>query len=302
MENRLIEVLTCPECRGEFESDDAIIICSSCGKTFPCVNGTIDLLPDSNLELSAKETRDDILYKIKKRIFHPTTNFPFSYITKIKRERLYEKCLNDKSFAERFRQTYIPVEYRAKTGLVLDLGCGRGRHCAVLSQCGFDVIGINPEYNNYWNNISKAQFIKGTDKELAFFKNSSFDICLSMLMLMYVDDDNSLIRDLSRILKKGGFLILQVTNKYNLRTLVTKRWLTDEPFKRYYSIGEIRSVLELNGFIIKSIWTEKIYFPFFHHVFGFILEILLPDKISGVLSKIIPARFRGLINVIAQKC
>ena len=211
-------LLNCPNCKKEFTFGEGNINCALCNKTFPFVNGTLNLLAEKKTDLPKRISKKEIIYKIKRRLFHPTTNFPFSYLTRKKKKRLYEKCLNDRDAAERFRRIYLPANYHNREGLVLDFGCGQGRHTAMLSQCGFNTIGMDPCDNAYWKNIPNAKFIKGTEAELQFFKDNIFDICLSMQVLMYIENDRKVIMGLYRLLKKKGLLILQVTNKDNLRT------------------------------------------------------------------------------------
>lgn len=297
----LKELLICSDCKKEFEFKDTTIVCPACGKSFTSCNGVIDLLLDKKA-LPKKISKKEIIHKIKKRLLHPTNNPPFSYLTKRRIGLLYERYLNDRKTAEEFRYKYLPSEFWHKRGLVLDFGCGRGRHYAMLSQLGFDVVGLDCCSNGYWKRIYETKFVIGTDKELCFFKDNLFDICLCLGVLMYIEDDCKVIRDLYQLLKKDGFLILQVTNKENLRTKLTRKWLADEPFKRYYTLNEIKSKLEISGFVVKSLWTEKLYFPFFTQFLQFVFEILLPRKIYDVLSELTPSKFRGLINIVAQKC
>ena len=294
------KLLLCPCCKNEFNIKNDRLECLCCGRSVLFHDGILDLAKNEKVE-PRKCLRQETIRKIKNRLFHPTYNFPFSDFTKKRVNRFYENCLKDKNTSRNFRQKYLPVEYRINKGLVLDFGCGKGRHSAMLSQCGFDIVGIDPCAHDYWKRIVNASFIRGKESDLEFFKYGTFDIVLCMQVLMYIEDDNSVIRDLYGVLKKGGFLILQVTNKDNLRTKFTKKWLIDEPIKRYYAIEGIISKLKDNGFVILESWTEKMYFPFFTQFVQFILEILLPEKIYDILSKLTPARFRGIINISAQK-
>lgn len=301
----LNELLICPTCAGELYLNDKSVGCDKCGTAFSVKDGVVNFISGEKLNTSAK--RIGILHKIKMRIVHPVRNFPFSVLQKRRIKLLYEKYLNDMETALSFRKKYLPDEFHDKEGFVLDFGCGRGRYSAMLSQCGFDIVGIDQCSSNkdasldYWNKIGKGRFMIGTNKDINFLRSGIFDISLCMQVLTYIDDDLGLIRDFNRLLKKDGYLILQVTNKDNLCTFIRKRGLIDEPIKRYYSLQVIRFKLEACGFLVKSMWTEKLYFPFFGEFLQFAIEALFPQRVDRFLSDITPPAWRGIINIVAQK-
>jgi len=231
---------------------------------------------------------------------------PFEYlrqhVTKIKVERLYQSYLSDRKVAEDFRIGYLPEQFQNGTGLVLDFGCGRGRHSAMLSQCGFKVIGIDPLRYDYWQRIPNAQFVQGSSGELKSFKDRSFDLVISFLVLYFIENDQEVLNQLSRVLKRGGYLILQLPNQNNLRTVITHKYLVNDPLiVRYYTTEEASLLLETAGFRIERIWTEKFYSPFFTQFSSFLLEIVLPHQVLDFASRHTPAKHRGMINITAQK-
>jgi len=227
---------------------------------------------------------------------------PFEYLRRTKVEKLYQSYLDDRKVAEHFRKSYLPEQFQNNRGLVLDFGCGRGRHCAMLSQCGFKVIGIDPLRYDYWHRIPNAQFIRGSSEELAFFKDESFDLCISFQVLMYIQNDEKAVNGLVRVLKRDGWVLLQVTNQNNLKTAITHRYLSNDPrIIRYYTPEEASLLLERAGLKVSKVWTEKFYSPFFTLFFGFLLEIILPHQVMELASRWTSPKYRGLINILAQK-
>ena len=227
---------------------------------------------------------------------------PFEYLKRIKVERLYDGYLTDQKVAKDFRKRYLPEQFQDGGGLALDFGCGRGRHCAMLSQCGFKVVGIDPIRYDYWQKIPNAQFLQGSNKELKLFKNESFDLCISFQVLMYIRNDKETVRELARVLRRRGWLVLQLTNQNNLKTTITQRRLINDPrIIRYYTPEEASLMLEKAGFKIERIWTEKFYSPFFTGFFNYLLEIILPHQMLDFVSSRTPPKYRGMINITAQK-
>ena len=172
----------------------------------------------------------------------------------------------------------------------------------MLSQCGFQVTGIDREKSAYFQKISGARFIKGDDSTLTTLKSESFDLCISFQVLMYVKHDKEALRQLRRVLKNNGWIVLQLTNQNNYRTAITHKYLINDPYVvRYYTIEEASLKLESAGFRIERVWTEKFYAPFCTGFFNYILEILLPRQVLNLASRLTPPRHRGLINILAQK-
>lgn len=131
---------------------------------------------------------------------------------------------------------YSPLEYRqyyienmierqniSKKARILDVGCGPGELIVSLLKKGYDLWGVDisqgmieeavktihekgfPE----WNQASVG------DIEELDFNNSFFDVVVASGVIEYQKDDKKALVEMNRVLRKGGFLILNVTNKYS---------------------------------------------------------------------------------------
>ena len=225
---------------------------------------------------------------------------PLNLLWRLKNERLYSRYLTDRATADRFRTTYLPERFQQESGFVLDFGCGRGRHSAMLSLCGFNVVGMDPVRHSYWRKIPSTQFLQGGDGELGLIKNESFDLCISFLVLTYIQDDKRTVSELARVLRRGGWLVLQLVNQDNLRTSIRHRHLGPQMIHQY-TTEEATSMLEKAGFRVERIWTEKFYSPFLTTFFNYLLETVLPHQVLDYASRHTPPRHRGLLNITAQK-
>lgn len=217
-------------------------------------------------------------------------------------ETRYERYLSDQETAKRFARTYLPLEMQNGEGRqVLDIGCGRGRHVAMLNQLGFTVTGMDVQRHPYWGRISNADFIIGSAECLPYIPDSSFDLIVCMQVLMYLKNDDLVLAQIRRILKREGYLLLQVTNKENLHTFLTNQPLTQDPFiQRYYKESELCSKLQERGFTIDRVWTEKFYTPFFILPGNLFYEFVLPQTLQAVWDKLIPSQHLGMINILAK--
>ena len=215
---------------------------------------------------------------------------------------MYENYLNNPSWARQFKREYFPPDSLIENKQILDFGCGCGRYAALLSQLKGKVVGMDVKPDEFWRKIQKANFILGSDRELSCIKDGTFDIFLAMQVLMYIEDDKRILCEMFRILKDNGCLLMQVTNKKNLYTLLWgKSILPEREIRRYYNVDDIIDLTKDCGFVIERVWIEKFYAPFFPIAVNYVLEILLPSWTEKMASRVTPSRYRGMINIIARK-
>ncbi len=226
---------------------------------------------------------------------------PINVMSYLKQEWLYNRYLCDRGTALKFRQTYIPLVDGFR---VLDFGCGRGRHAAMLTQLGFEATGVDQTRFKWWdktNNKVRTSFSVGGTEHMTILGAGYFDLCLCFLVLYLVDNDQGLLEQFHRVLRPGGYLVLQVPNADNLWTLRTGKYLNDyEPIKQYYTVKSLTEKVEKAGFRVERVWYEKYYNPRHVKLVNAALG-LLPECVGKWAEKRIPERNRGAINLWARK-
>lgn len=122
---------------------------------------------------------------------------------------LFEKAYHVvKGIALKNKLNLINLEQSAK-GAILDIGAGTGDFLAVAKQNGWKTTGIEPSPKAKSIAISKGiSFVENTT-ELA---NHSFDVITMWHVLEHVPDLDFQIRELKRLLKPTGTLIVAVPN------------------------------------------------------------------------------------------
>lgn len=163
----------------------------------------------------------------------------------------------DEKEAELFLDNIISLLHPPPSARILDLGCGKGRHCVLLNKKGFDVTGLdlspssisfaekhcNDRLNFYQHDIRKPCRINYYDIALNLF--TSFGYCKKE------SENREVLRSAFKSLKSGGKFVLDFMNsKKVLSTLVGDETLNEEGiFFRLKRSAE-------NGFIIKNIEVE----------------------------------------------
>jgi len=176
---------------------------------------------------------------------------------------------------------------------ILDLGCGE---CNVLTQLIRK--GINADY--YGIDISKEKIerakriTKGKIKLSVqncgntSFKNDYFDLIICTQVIEHVDD-KGLVKELSRILKRGGFAYITSVRRKKIAIYLYRkngRFVSDPSHQREYANREEFSKLFKNFAIL--MYKEKrfkhslldLYLRFFIKV-----KIINPDRVLRIYEK-----------------
>lgn len=101
-------------------------------------------------------------------------------------------------------------------GKVLDTGCGTGHGSHILAEAGCSVIGVDiaPDAIEYALNHRERDDIEFLvmNCEKLDFPEESFDGVASVEVLEHVPDYESYVKEISRVLKKGGRFVLTTPN------------------------------------------------------------------------------------------
>jgi SAM-dependent methyltransferase len=92
----------------------------------------------------------------------------------------------------------------------LDVGCGEGRFCRMLRQAGIAATGIDP--TSQLLEIARRRDPSGDYRpgraEQLDFEDGTFDLVVSYITLIDIPDFRAAIREMVRVLKPGGALLM----------------------------------------------------------------------------------------------
>ncbi len=114
---------------------------------------------------------------------------------------------------------------------VLDVGCGEGRFCRMLAERGAIATGVDPTRSLLTEASARSggAFLRGSGEALPF-EDGRFDLAVAYLVLIDIPDYRAAIREMARVLKADGRVIVA-----NLNPFVTTRdraWTKDENGRR----------------------------------------------------------------------
>jgi SAM-dependent methyltransferase len=130
-------------------------------------------------------------------------------------------------------------------GKLLDVGCGTGDRLDVFRSFGFETFGVEISGSaDYAAGIMKLDVRKG-DLFEARFPDAFFDVITLYHVLEHTHDPFSVCKEIARILKKDGRLVIQVPNVDSWQCrILRKRWAAfDVPRDLYYFSPKILQAL-----------------------------------------------------------
>lgn len=123
----------------------------------------------------------------------------------------------DPVFAKRAEFILKAVE-KEKPSKILDVGCGRGFYVNALSKYPFVKKVYGVDVSSSYISIakktknSKANFIKASIYKLPF-KDKEFDLVICSEVLEHLKKEYAGLREIRRVLKHGGILLITVPNE-----------------------------------------------------------------------------------------
>jgi ubiquinone/menaquinone biosynthesis C-methylase UbiE len=118
------------------------------------------------------------------------------------RERILNKILQ-----------YVSLTDQKK---IIDIGCGDGGDCELLSKNVKEIVGIDVEFNSKWTKTKSAKIaFNVADVCNLPFPDESFELVFEKDVLHHVEDKIKASKEIFRITKTGGYIICIEGNRYN---------------------------------------------------------------------------------------
>jgi len=182
------------------------------------------------------------------------------------------------------------INEESPVGQILDIGCGTGEFLNACISSGWKGNGVEP------SEMAAAQAKKNfglsvfSEEEMNKLPSTSYDIITMWHVLEHVPSLIDRIKDLHRLLKSNGVVLIAVPNCESKDAKHYKEfWAAyDVPRHLYhFSPGDIENLFSKHGFTIKSILPMK---------FDSYYVSMLSEKYKSGKPRILRALFQGALS------
>lgn len=171
-------------------------------------------------------------------------------------------------------------------GKILDIGCATGEFLAMCREHHYEPYGVEPSRQAREAAASKLNLYVDPEEMLAEYPEGFFDVITLWHVLEHVHDLNGRIREISRVLKPDGVLIIAVPNSQSADSQAYKKfWAAwDLPRHLYHFSRE-----SLNNLFVKHLYRiEKVIPMKFDAFYVSMLSEKYkrghPDYLRGILN------------------
>lgn len=118
---------------------------------------------------------------------------------------------------ERYRRRFFAKLDVRFTGDVLDVGCGEGEAARFIAGEAARVVAVDIAPSPAWSELARPANLsfRVADAEQLDFPDASFDCVFSKNMLHHARDPERAMRELARVCKPGGTVVIVEPNRYN---------------------------------------------------------------------------------------
>lgn len=139
---------------------------------------------------------------------------------------------------------------------VLDAGCGDGRNILPFARNDFKIVGFDISssalerskkiFNRYPNVSFQQGLLEECDK---YFKPISFDVIICDFVLVHIKQARKVINRFYKLLKKGGYAILEFTSVHDPHCGQGKKvgrnaFIQHGMFLKFYTLKDVEEVLK----------------------------------------------------------
>jgi len=156
---------------------------------------------------------------------------------------------------------------------ILEVGANMGQYTTLFAERGFRMVGIDlsdkavevGKKNASLLNLKNIDYFQADTEDLSLFEDGTFDGAVSFSTLRYVPNLKKALKEIHRVTKKDGVVVLDFPNKYCpwFTMLKNKFGVENHIYDHFFSVGELVPLFKETGF--RDTATKKIMFT--HYTF-----------------------------------
>ncbi|HEX8847948.1 MAG TPA: methyltransferase domain-containing protein [Gemmatimonadaceae bacterium] len=263
----LVGILACPHDGSKLSADADTLTCA-CGRTYPVIDGIPVMLRDDVMQTHGEAQRSLAAARGERPLDEVIEATPGETPDTVPAGSAVDPHVQSwisatggvmyKDLIGRLKDYPIPhLDLPHSPGkLFLDIGCNWGRWCVAAARLGFIPVGIDPSLQalRAAQRVARqlgvrAHFVCGDGRYLPF-QTRTFDVVYSYSVLQHFAkaDVAQSLREVARVVRPSGEVVIQMPNVFGLRSLyhqARRGFHEGRDFDvRYWTPGELRHRFE----------------------------------------------------------
>ena len=245
-----MDFILCPICKQSLMKKEENYVCSSCSKPFPIKENIPMLVPDieKHLQFINKQIKEKEKWYNSDQI-HSYDKGPYRFHL---RKRI--------EYVKNVLREYVKSDRSKKN---LDLGCGDGANLRWLANFSNNLCGTDYNFlrllrakKNMTKEGIQVKFFLTEIMSLPFEENS-FDIIFFNHVIEHIKDDLQALRNIYKITKKGGLVIIGTPNEgalfWKFAYWIEPRIKRQTDHVNFYTAKSFMNLAKKAGFEVKHV-------------------------------------------------
>lgn len=182
-------------------------------------------------------------------------------------------------------------------GRALDIGCAVGVILTILERRGWSTIGVEPSQQLADLGRANGREIRPGFLEDQRFEEGTFDLVAAMHVLEHVTHPSAFLKEIARVTRPGGFLLLSLPVAKCLRHYLEGTTFFDQPdHLSFFSLGNVGKLLSDTGYETIAFNTPM------HRIYAFEARRYWRIPLFPALERRMAAwRGESIVDVFARK-
>ncbi len=255
--DRLLPILRCLNCGDRLSLNGRLLVCQKCSERFPLAD---------DIPVMLREDTEDRAWE--------------DYFRRVSEKMGDSEAANRYFSLKNFhfvRDQLLRFIGSVRGQAILDVGCGTGHFSQPLARDNL-LVGVDISLDMLVYARQKGLAVVQSSGKKLPFEASSFDLIIANNVIQSIQDGEPFIKELSRVTRPGGRLIVSATNRQNL-SLVFFRVIEKRKHAhlKTYTAEEIRDY-----FAAARCHAESVLFLFFP--FGLARQVRMNEP-AGALTR-----------------
>ena len=152
---------------------------------------------------------------------------------------------------------------KSKSGKILDIACGTGIVFPYYGDRAIYGVDISKDMLKYAKSRTPKAKLKIADAKNIPYKDNTFSVVITSRFICHTPEYEKIIKEMTRVVKPGGSLIIDFPNKYSLSIITTliRLWTGKLAHYNLFSFSQIKKIAKSNNLKVEEVMAKAFIPP-----------------------------------------